>query len=278
MTDAPDFSLSHSPILVLRLSCSGWTPSLIETLLHNNMVLESEIELSEHRPESAAMHYLLGRALVRYAIFNFFPENHHAFTISQPQSGKPHLLFGDDQCRGWFSISHCENEIVVALSMRKEIGVDIEKTRHVSSAAIAHVRTAGQHEMLLDDKLSKDENFVIQWVLYEAYLKALGHGATLPIQSVKFLRLDGPDGSVRIKQNDSDMKIARYIGMFSSRCSALGSDSDAVTHLLRFASGHWLAVSERSLDYRGNTGIANCDVRQVDLSTLLESQMCGVAR
>lgn len=275
MMTSAELSFNGSPILIASLSLSAVRPpDFIETLLRNNKVLESEIGFVKNRSGSFALRYLLGRALMRYSIGKVFPGSGH-FNIVQSESGKPYLSFENGKRSGWFSISHCDQEIVVAVSGGTEIGVDIEKTRHVSNAAIAHLTQARPCDWLENNTFSKEDNFLIHWVMYEAYVKAMGCGATLPFQSVKFSPLFDQDSSIPSLQDNAHKVLSKYVGAFASHCSAFAGDNDFVTQVFQFGERHWLALSEKISDYITITDATKCDVRRVHVHELLGSQMSG---
>lgn len=269
-------SIKSSPVLVAGFSLDPVRPpDFIETLLRNGKLLESDIEFVKNRAELIALRYLLGRALTRHMIENIFPGSMQNFNIIQSESGKPYLLFENKKQSGWLSISHSDQEIVVAVSAINEIGVDIETNRSVCNEAIAHFQKARSCDWLGNNSFSKEDNFLIHWVMYEAYVKAIGCGVTLPFQSVKFSPLFVQEGPIPSLQDNVYEGVPKYIGSFTSCCLAMDGAHDCITQVFRFSERHWLALSEKTSDYITRMNAPRCDFLRVEVDDLLDCQLSG---
>jgi 4'-phosphopantetheinyl transferase len=85
-----------------------------------------------------------------------------------------------------FSISHCKNAVVVAVSNDQVIGIDIEKVVSVDLPQYQHVFTA---EILnrIGNSTNSTWEFYLYWTRLESAIKAKGKGFLLDIKSACFL-------------------------------------------------------------------------------------------
>ncbi len=82
--------------------------------------------------------------------------------------GKPYLPDGP-----YFSISHCEDYVAVAIS-RNPIGVDIEKIRDFNSSVLYRFFSDSERSYIL--KSDSNKRFFTLWTLKEAVVKEKGTG------------------------------------------------------------------------------------------------------
>lgn len=132
--------------------------------------------------------YIASRAMLREALTEFtdhmVPRNEWVF--DNGPYGKPHILIpGAPSPR--FSISYTTDFLVIAVSQKYELGVDLEALppeaerevpwQVLSSAERHAVRTLPQQEQFLE--------FLRLWTLKEAYTKYFGLGAALDFRGVE---------------------------------------------------------------------------------------------
>lgn len=97
-----------------------------------------------------------------------------AWMVAEACCDAPSLVVGDDQrmrcgeCGVWYSASHSADRMLLARS-RHPVGVDVEQERPRPAAMRALARVCGLAEPGLP-----------HWVLFEAYLKALGQAQRMP--------------------------------------------------------------------------------------------------
>ena len=109
------------------------------------------------------------------------PEN---ISFNKNPNGKPYA----ENINFNFSISHCGNLVVCAVS-KKEIGVDIEKIRDIRLKAAEKFAAPNELEYIGNNL----ERFFEIWTLKEAFFKCKGTGLGADIKSVSF-ELDGIGG------------------------------------------------------------------------------------
>ncbi len=114
-------------------------------------------------------------------------------SISYKENGKPYLK---DYPHIHFNLSH-SGEFAIAVISDQEIGCDIEKVREINDGVVSKCFTE-EEQKYIDTSLNENEAFTRIWVYKESFLKAVGYGITIPMNSFSVL----PDGTkVKIIQN-----------------------------------------------------------------------------
>lgn len=100
--------------------------------------------------------------------------------FSVNEYGKPYLK--DNLSNFYFNVSHTNNAVVVAVS-NQEIGVDIEKKREANLEIALRFFTKSEYSYI--DKLpdKRNERFYEIWTKKEAYIKFVGKGLAIPLNS-----------------------------------------------------------------------------------------------
>lgn len=80
------------------------------------------------------------------------------------------------------SVSHTSNIIVIVVS-NNEIGVDIEKIRNADLRIAKRFFTKYEQEYILENSLVQNNRFYEVWTKKEAYMKYVGKGLHMPINS-----------------------------------------------------------------------------------------------
>ena len=111
--------------------------------------------------------------------------------------GKPYLSGGP-----YFSISHCQTALLVAVSPQP-VGVDIESIRQPSSALIERVMSKTEQDLIAQSG-EPMRAFIRLWTVKEAVLKLRGTGIVDNMQGV----LNGSEQCFTDEQNDYIFTIA----------------------------------------------------------------------
>jgi 4'-phosphopantetheinyl transferase len=130
--------------------------------------------------------FVAGRRILREILGGYLQRAPEKIDFTYNPHGKPQLRFNDSDPPIRFNLAHSDGLAVYAISLNREIGVDIEMVRdRVSTGEIAdHFFT--QMEISEFRALTKDkqnEGFFLWWSRKEAYLKALGAGLSIPLDS-----------------------------------------------------------------------------------------------
>jgi phosphopantetheinyl transferase len=101
--------------------------------------------------------------------------------IIEGEFGKPALMRTAGKPPLWFSVAHCDDLLLVALSREGEVGVDVERTRPIDSWERVADRTLAPAERAqllraVERGEEADQVFLRHWCRVEAELKAIGCG------------------------------------------------------------------------------------------------------
>lgn len=132
--------------------------------------------------------FLLSHLLARTALSRYRPRSPEEWRFVRNSHGKPSLDPETEPVPLQFSLSHTTGLSVFAVTRTADIGVDVEMVnrpvealklsrRFFSPGEAAHLRK------MAPERLS---HFFYYWTLKESFLKALGRGLSLPLDSFAF--------------------------------------------------------------------------------------------
>ena len=123
------------------------------------------------------------------------------FSLRYGENGKPYLEKSDI----FFNLSHSENTVICAVSER-EIGADTEKIGGVDLEIARRFFHRDEFELLekLPTSAQKQEMFFRLWTLKESFVKALGKGILIPLDS---FCIEFSDREIRVRQNVSPQQF-----------------------------------------------------------------------
>lgn len=130
------------------------------------------------------------------------PDNLKIYTN---KNGKPYI----DRCYDfYFNISHSDNILVLAYGNR-EMGIDVEKLKEDDIAVAKRCFTADEYDYIRQNpadetKTEQEYRFCRVWTMKEAYLKYMGTGISVPLNS---FNVDPLNGGVK----DEDVRIITEI-------------------------------------------------------------------
>jgi 4'-phosphopantetheinyl transferase len=139
--------------------------------------------------------FLLTRALVRTTLSRYASLRPADWKFIANVHGRPEILDRPAACPDLrFNISHTDGLIACAVTIGREIGVDVEHVnRHLTHDVAA--RHFAPSEVSDLKRLPADEQervFFDYWTLKEAYIKARGFGLALPLGDFAF-KLNPPN-------------------------------------------------------------------------------------
>ena len=174
-----------------------------------------------------------GHILVRKALSQYSEILPHEWRFVKEAHGKPGIDPDLHSTPLSFSLAHTKGLAVVAVTKGVEIGVDVERTDRLVDAAGLSRRFFSPEETAALWELSPErlrERFLLYWTLKESYIKALGLGLSLPLNSFSF-RIEGEiPFRIAFSGNDPDGRegwrfclfrpapgYVTAVGVFSSR-------------------------------------------------------------
>jgi 4'-phosphopantetheinyl transferase len=128
--------------------------------------------------------FTIARATLRLLAARYLGIHPGAIKFSYGPRGKPDLAGTNEGLR--FNLAHSEDVAVYAFTRGHEIGVDVERVREIPDMdRIAHRFFALDECMVLDSLPSQDRAhaFYLAWTRKEAYVKAVGDGLHIPLDS-----------------------------------------------------------------------------------------------
>ncbi|MEY4641712.1 MAG: hypothetical protein RLZZ227_1706 [Pseudomonadota bacterium] len=133
--------------------------------------------------------FLVGRAFMRRVLADSLGHSDPAsLQFIRMKHGKPELG-GVHAGTLHFNLSHTDSMLVLAVSHRHAVGVDVEAvTRKVELLALAQrYFTTQEYTAMLDmDPAAQRERFFTLWTLKEAWLKGRGLGLQIPLDDFSF--------------------------------------------------------------------------------------------
>lgn len=157
-------------------------------------------------------HYIAARGLLREILSRYLKFSPDRLRFKYTSYGKPYLT---DECGGeWlrFNVSHSGELALYAFSREREVGVDIEQIR----ADIEHQQIASQFfseqevaALLALPPHLQQEAFFLCWTRKEAYIKGIGEGLSLPLDSFDVSLTPGAPAALLAVRGDAQ-EAARW--------------------------------------------------------------------
>ncbi|MDT9694670.1 4'-phosphopantetheinyl transferase superfamily protein [Streptomyces sp. P17] len=145
--------------------------------------------------------FLASRLLLKHTAARVLASRPEAVDLAYKPGGRPYLR-GCDQID--ISLSHTEEVMVVGVTRRGLLGVDVERAERPMVGTGVEFQACTPHERALLDSLpeqTRNKALVRLWTLKEAYSKAIGQGLRFRFTEFGFtlddarIRLQRPDGS-----------------------------------------------------------------------------------
>ncbi len=155
--------------------------------------------------------FVAGRMVQRIILAAYVNTAPDALAYSFNKAGKPSLQNGKHKSTITFNFSRSGGHALLAVSMRREIGIDLEAVRDKPSLDLVakdHFAAGERAGLAALEKALWLEAFYCCWTRKEAVVKALGDGLTAPLQTFevsvdprKPAQLLSMNGSVEAAQN-----------------------------------------------------------------------------
>ena len=147
---------------------------------------ENRERCSRFKFKKDALRTLYGELILRHVLVHNFSLKNEDIEILKNELGKPYV-------RGFpihFNISHSGDYVVCAFS-EQEVGIDIEQIKEVDlSIAKRFFCQCEYDDLFAQDDSNRINYFFSLWTLKESYMKWLGGGMSIPLDSF-FFKIDG---------------------------------------------------------------------------------------
>lgn len=144
--------------------------------------------------------FVIARAMARTMLSRYVPLEPVRWRIRIDEYGRPELEElppGAPDLR--FNVSHTDGLVACAVTVGREVGVDVENihrrlTHDVAERFFSPQETADLRALPREEQATA---FFDYWTLKEAYIKARGLGLALPLGQFTFLRAAGRGPTIR---------------------------------------------------------------------------------
>jgi 4'-phosphopantetheinyl transferase len=176
-------------------SCIDDISNLAETLSEDELVRAARFHSDRHKNN-----YIISHGSLRVLIGHYLNIEPQDLRFRHERSGKPSLdphYHADSDLK--FNLSHSQDLSLFAFTFGCEIGIDCEHIRQLPDADAIVERFFSKQEIEYFTALPEDKKelaFFASWTRKEAYIKALGSGLSMPLNS--FTISMGPDEPARL--------------------------------------------------------------------------------
>jgi len=143
---------------------------------------ENREKCSRFRLREDALRTLYGELILRHVLIQLFSLKNEEIVILKGDEGKPYVK----DLPIHFNISHAGDFVVCAFS-EQEVGIDIEQIKVIDLDLAKSYFCQCEYEDLFAKNVShRLEYFFSLWTLKESYMKWLGNGMSIPLDSFCF--------------------------------------------------------------------------------------------
>lgn len=178
----------------------------VKLLPDDELARADRLMFAQHRQRFLAAHAGLGLLLSRYT--GISPRE---LVMQKMAAGKPFL-------RDWpsihFNLSHSHERALVAVSLDRDVGIDLEKVRvevDVRSLAKRFLSVKDQVFVEQGEPAHMHERFLKMWVAREAVCKARGTGLTFPLHHDHVELTEDGTGGCLVLGGSSESKPVQFL-------------------------------------------------------------------
>ncbi|HEX5421720.1 MAG TPA: 4'-phosphopantetheinyl transferase superfamily protein [Gammaproteobacteria bacterium] len=186
---------AHDPIQARRDEIHIWLTYLDEIddnrlhVAYRALLSQQELDTESrfHFPADRRR-YVVTRALVRSVLSRYVPMAPASWVFSHNAYGRPQIA-NSSGAHLSFNISHTRNLIVLALTKRRALGVDVENFRARDVALEVAEQILAPEEFMRLAALppgDRSKRFMEYWTFKESYIKARGMGLAIPLEGFWF--------------------------------------------------------------------------------------------
>ncbi|CAH0269255.1 4'-phosphopantetheinyl transferase superfamily protein [Peribacillus sp. Bi134] len=169
--------------------------------------LEKQSKLRQFKRFEDSMRGIVAEMLIRSIIKKKNVRNDYKYNFATNTYGKPYL---SDVENFKFNLSHSEDWVVCAVD-GNQIGIDIEKEKLIDIQIACQFFTKRECDYIFSLKDQQRSRFFDIWTLKESYIKAVGLGLSIPLNSFSII-MDSNNSTIGIKSecNDTSFYFKQY--------------------------------------------------------------------
>jgi 4'-phosphopantetheinyl transferase len=135
--------------------------------------------------ERHRIRYIFSHGLLRRILSSYVHQAPEEISFTANSYGKPFLAGNNDSASPQFNMSHSGDAVMVALTRSRLIGVDIEALRPLEFAGIAKSHFTNQERAFIQESPADAQQhaFFTCWTRKEAFIKAVGKGLSIPLNT-----------------------------------------------------------------------------------------------
>lgn len=169
----------------VRINGAGSVVTRFESFLTQEETARANAFRFEHLRRS----FVLTRGALRLLLGRYLGIAPEQILVQQGPKGKPSLATPDAALPAFqFNVSHSGELALFAFTLGCEIGIDIERIRPLTDLALVANRffcREESEELLSLPAGEREEAFYLCWTRKEAYVKAVGDGLSIPLNSFR---------------------------------------------------------------------------------------------
>jgi len=148
------------------------------------------------------LNYLNSHLFLREVLSFYFPHiKPKAWRFKVNAYGKPSLAQHED-VKLHFNLSHSASHVYIVFSKAYECGIDVEEIKEMDlNPELLNLVMSEEEQTEFSHAKEKKSLFFKYWTLKEAYVKAMGKGVCIPLNSVSFKNLENSPDSFVLKNN-----------------------------------------------------------------------------
>jgi 4'-phosphopantetheinyl transferase len=173
----------------------------------SRMPEEQRVMYGQYVETKGGRRNLLGNLLVRNVISNKMRIKCHAIDIVRDKYGKPfHCNAPSNMPRVNFNVSHSGQWIVCAFS-DCPVGVDVQRIRPIDCDIARRIYSKEEYQKLQSKSREEKLSYFYElWTFKESYIKAVGMGLSIPLNS---FTVEIENNTATIK-NNNDLHLRQY--------------------------------------------------------------------
>lgn len=140
---------------------------------------EKKISILKYKKTQDMQNSLFSNLLAKYLIHKIYDIKFDKIKFRYNDYGKP-LIDSSDEI--YFNVSHSNCYVVCALDTNP-IGIDIEKIADIDLKIADRFFTKEEYNYINLNELDKIERFYEIWTMKESYIKTIGMGLSIPLNS-----------------------------------------------------------------------------------------------
>jgi len=200
-TSTPSFDLSVGTIEVWRVLLDRVSRSADG--LHQLLSPDERDRASRFYFERDRRRFTVARGSLRAILSGYLKMDPQSILLDYGPQGKPFLASAASGIK--FNVAHSGELALIAVSLERELGVDVEFVRSLNFAEQIPERFFSQREAAalraLPAHLAEDAFFAC-WTRKEAYIKARGGGLSIPLDSFEVSLAPGKPAALLEVRND----------------------------------------------------------------------------